>query len=186
MITITWTVVSSTTILPNSRSLKPVPYGPTVLLSGACCSFSTYRVYLINVTRSIVSVGTGLPQPNPGSENVLSLLGAIIDICTNSDAIHKRVKAWLDFLQIQPSYFRFDANPPVGSLRLDTGDKATLEQMCAQTEAYMNEGKQCSEVERLMQILSGEKSGFIFAKTDNVNNNNTNANNWCNLYNICT
>jgi hypothetical protein len=116
-----------------------------------------------------------LPKPNPGSENVLSLLGEIIDICTNSDAIHKRVLSWLDFLQIKPSYFRFDANPPIGSIRLDTGDKPTLEQMCAQTEAYMNEGKQTSEVERLMQILEGQRSGFLTENT--VNTNNTNVNN---------
>jgi predicted patatin/cPLA2 family phospholipase len=137
--------------------------------------FEAHALWPDRPIECIVSIGTGLPKPNPGSENVLSLLGEIIDICTNSDAIHKRVLSWLDFLQIKPSYFRFDANPPIGSIRLDTGDKPTLEQMCAQTEAYMNEGKQTSEVERLMQILEGQRSGFLTENT--VNTNNTNVNN---------
>jgi hypothetical protein len=39
---------------------------------------------------SIVSVGTGVPQAQNGSANVLSLVGEIIDLCTNSEIVHQR------------------------------------------------------------------------------------------------
>jgi predicted acylesterase/phospholipase RssA len=140
----------------------PVKFGGRIYVDGGflynnpteVALFEAHHLWPNKQIECIISLGTGIPKAQNSSENVFSLVGEIINLCTSSEIVHQRILNWLEYLEVRPQYLRFNAPPPLGSVPLDTGDKRVLDQMVVDTEKYMNDVQQQEAVATLCQLLS--------------------------------
>jgi hypothetical protein len=81
-----------------------LPFSPFSLIDSPSDSWSSLAELAVFEAKSlwpdrhielILSVGTGGPKKTPGSENLLPMVNEIIDVATNADLIHRRLKNWV-------------------------------------------------------------------------------------------
>lgn len=126
-----------------------------------CAVFEAHHFYPHRDIECILSIGTGVPRIETGSENVYRLVREFVSIATNSRITDERVRAWIELTARPPAYFRFSPGNGVGSVSLDCTDAQILEEGERTTRQYMEE-EMATEMQRLKALLhpsGGQESG---------------------------
>lgn len=122
---------------------SPVSVDNRIYVDGGLTANNPTEVAIFNIhdrkkikPKFILSVGTGTQSETPVSPGVVSLVKQVINLCTNSQDIHEKVKKWCDLMS-DVCYIRLTP-PKLGDIALDESDIAVLEKMERDTEQYID------------------------------------------------
>jgi len=101
-----------------------------------------------------VSVGTGVPAKVPGSANILRLVNEFINISTNSDLVHQRVRQWIELEELPIKYVRLSPDDGLGSIPLDCCDEKLLFECEGKSKAFMQRELQLASVHSIMPLFA--------------------------------
>jgi len=112
--------------------------------------FEAYHLWPHDTLGMIVSFGTGSTSPRKGYTNILEFGKDILNLVTNSEAIHRRICEWLESEQHPIDYFRFDPTG-LGGLPLDCTNLNQLQQGIEISEHYLTDQPQLAHLIALLQ-----------------------------------